>query len=148
MKRLLIVLLFAIALFLSCAFITERSETVKNNVFTDELFDDVVEISDSRFGQVSGKQMESIISFLKGMSLTAMDETLKFYDENGELLYGLDYLTLKKSDGTEIVFFRNHKAISNPDIGSYEVEGENLNSGLEKAFIQAEKYIDNTENWH
>ena len=36
----------------------------KNDVFTDAFFSNVVEICDSRYGQVSGNDMEPIISWI------------------------------------------------------------------------------------
>lgn len=108
-----------------------------NNMFTDEFFSDIVEIRDSRCGQVSGEQMEPVILYLKGLTLTETDEHLMATNENGEQLYGLDLITFIKSNGTEITFLRNHAALSSLDACRYVIEGENLNSGLEEAFSQA-----------
>lgn len=108
-----------------------------NNMFTDVFFSDVVEIRDSRCGQVSGEQMEPVIQYLKGLTLTVTDEHLMATNENGEQLYGLDLITFIKSNGTEITFLRNHTTLSSLDACSYVIEGENLNQELEEAFNQA-----------
>lgn len=136
--RKLLSILFAVVLllnFFGCA--AQDKIEAGNNMFTDSFFSDVVEICDSHFGQVRGDQMEPIILFLKGLSMTETDEHLSSTNENGEQLYGLDLITFKKSDGSSIVFLRNHAKMSNVDVGSYEIDGGNLDSGLKEAFSQA-----------
>lgn len=130
-----IVLLFS---FLGCT--AQENGPVQNDLFTDAFFADVVEICDSRTGVVSGDQMEPVIQYLKGLTLTATSEHLSTTNENGEELAGLDAITFKKGDGTEIVFLRNHmtmSCVSRSDVCSYVTDGENLNSGLKEAFDQA-----------
>lgn len=131
-----LMILFAL-LFLMCAFgcTGQADSSVKNDLFTDEFFSDVVEIRDSSIGQVSGQQLTPVMQYLKGLTLTATDEHLRTTDENGETLYGPDFITFQKGDGTEICFLRNHATLSDLDNGrSYVTEGENLNSGLTEAF--------------
>lgn len=137
MKKILVLLLGLILsiMFFGCA---EQEQNIeKNDVFTDAFFSDVVEICDSRYGQVSGDKMELIISFMKELKLSPTDEHLRSENENGEQLYGVDCIRFIKSDGSEILFLRNHETISSSEGHSYVVEGENLNDGLEAIFSQA-----------
>lgn len=142
MKRIqfvLLTLLLSMSIF-GCA--GPANTTVENIIFTDEFFADVVEICDSRFGQVSGEQMEPVIRYLKDLTLTATDEPLRATNENGDQLYGLDLITFRKNDGTEISVLRNTAKMSGLDGCSYVVEGGNLNSGLKEAFRQAFNHSD------
>lgn len=112
---------------------------VGNDLFTDEFFADVVEICDSRAGVVSGDDMKPVIAYLKGLKLTTTTEHLRTINEAGEELYGLDAITFRKSDGTEIMFLRNHlkmSCASGSDTYSYVLESGNLNEELIEAFGQ------------
>lgn len=130
--------LLAIILVLSVLGCTKQKNSSENNtVFTDAFFSDVVEIRDTRFGVVSAEQMEPVVQYLKGLTLTASDTYLTTVDENGEQLFGCDAITFLKSNGDEVIYLRNHAKFSILDVCSYVVtEGENLNIGLKNAYNQ------------
>ena len=139
MKRVSVILLVLILASTSFGCAAQENKK-KNDVFTDAFFLNVVEIRDSRYGQVSLEQMEPVISFLKVLKLSPTDEHLRSENETGDPLYGVDYISFIKSDGSEIVFARNHATMSSSEGYSYVVEGENLNEGLETAFKEAFNY--------
>lgn len=139
-KRVLkIGLIVALIVFLIYGLYILFGNTFKNDVFTDKFFNDVVEICDSRAGVVSGDNIKPVIAYLKGLKLTANTEHLRTVNEAGEELYGLDAITFRKSDGTEIMFLRNHlkmSCVSGSNVCSYVLESGNLNEGLIEAFGQ------------
>lgn len=137
MRKMHLVLLTLLLLLNTFGCAGQTNIPVENVIFTDVFFTDVVEIRDSRFGQVSGERMEPVIQYLKHLTLTATDEHLSAVNENGEQLYGLDLITFRYGDGTEITILRNHAKMSGLGEYSYVVEDGNLNSGLKEAFDQA-----------
>ena len=152
MKRKLSVLLIAVLLLslFGCAVQVEETQPEDTqpedtqpeviSIFTDAFFADVVEICDAGNEPVSGTQMEPVIQYLKGLTLTASDIHLATQNEEGDLLVGLGEITFVKSDGTEISFLRNHRMFTYSDKSntySYVTEeGVNLNIGLNEAFNQ------------
>lgn len=139
-KRVLkIGLIVALIVFLIYGLYSLFGRPVRNDVFTDKFFNDVVEICDSRAGVVSGDELKPVIAYLKGLKLTATTEHLRTVNEDGEELYGLDAITFRKSDGTEIMFLRNHVKMtcaSESSSYSYILESGDLNEGLIEAFAQ------------
>ena len=109
-------------------------DAVKNEVFTDEFFAGVVQICTIGSEPVSGDQMEPVISYLKGLTLTSTEQRLRTTDENGNVLYGPGMMTFRRADGSETHFLLGHEMITRVDGGSYLVEGENLYAGLREAF--------------
>lgn len=139
LKRIFLVLLLLLfsTTILGCN--SQEKVSVNNDLFTDKFFNDVVEICDSRAGVVSGEDMKPVIAYLKGLKLTATTEHLRTVNEAGEELYGLNAITFRKSDGTEIMFLRNHVKMtcaSESSSYSYVLESGNLNEGLIEAFGQ------------
>lgn len=135
MRKILCLLLAAILALCMPGCAKQKKSAENNNVFTNAFFSDVVEIRDTRFGVVSAEQMEPVVQYLKGLTLTASDTYLTTVDENGEQLDGGDLITFLKSNGEEVVYLRNHAKFSILDVCSYVVsEGENLNIGLGNAF--------------
>ena len=144
MRRALLVLLALMLLVSALGCAGQASGTVKNELFTEAFFTDVVKITDTRFGPAVGGEMGPILQYLKGLTLTATDEHLSATDDNGDQLWGQDAITFTKKDGTEIVFLRNHltiSCVSGSDISSYVIVNGNLNDGLKEAFGQTEKLI-------
>ena len=138
MKKILCLLLAAILVLFMPGCAKQKISTENNNVFTDAFFSDVVEIRDTCFGVVSAEQMEPVVQYLKGLTLTASDTYLMTVDENGEELIGGDAITFLKSNGEEVEYLRNHAKFSILDVCSYVVaEGENIYIGLENAYNQA-----------
>ena len=121
-----------VSLLFGCA--AQGKTNAQNDVFTDAFFADVVEIRDSRYGQVQGEQMAPVISFLKTLRLSPADVPLQAVDDDGEVLYGLDCITFLKRDGSEQSFLHNHATLSSSEGNGYVVEGENLDDGLSEAF--------------
>lgn len=121
--------------FLGCA--AQKDVLQNNDLFTDVFFSDVVEICDTRHGQIYKEQLAPVIQYLKGLTLNKVDWHLTTVDEDGNQLYGLDGIAFVKSDGTEIAFLRNHATFSNVEIGTYTVAGEGFENGLKEAFEQA-----------
>lgn len=140
MKRTLLILLALILSISTVGCAGQAGDQVRYEIFTDEFFADVVEIRDSSSGVVSGEQMEPVIQYLKGLTLTPTDEHLRTTDEKGDQLYGSDLITFRKSDGTELTVLRNAAKMTGLDACSYVAEGENLNAGLKEAFDQALKH--------
>ncbi|MBE6973997.1 MAG: hypothetical protein E7436_00675 [Ruminococcaceae bacterium] len=124
---------------------TEPSEPTKplvilgSEVFTDAFFEDVVEISAFGCpGVVSKEQMGPVVDYFQRLNLVETDSHLSNVNENGELLYGLGFITFQKSDGTTLLFLNNHGKMTLSDGSlSYLVVGDNLNSGLREAFERA-----------
>lgn len=130
-------MIFLSLIFVLCSFGCAGQEKAPagNTVFTDEFFADVVEIKDMACGHLIGEQMKPVMEYLKGLTLTPTDIRISTVDENGEVLFGPSVLTFLKSDGTEVVFVRNHATLSDLTNGcSYVIEeGENLDAGLREA---------------
>ena len=138
MKKILCSLLAAILVLCMPGCAKQKKSAENNNVFTDAFFSDVVEIRDTRFGVVSAEQMEPVVQYLKGLTLTASDTYLTTVDEDGEILYGGDAITFLKSNGEQVIFLRNHAKFSIFNVCSYVVsDGENINIGLKNAYSQA-----------
>lgn len=130
--------LFALTFALNFLGCTAHEQYQQNNdLFTDAFFSDVVEIRDTRHGQIYKEQLAPVIQYLKGLTLNKVDWHLTTVDEDGNQLYGLDGIGFVKSDGTEIAFLRNHATFSNIEIGTYTIAGEGFENGLKKAFEQA-----------
>ena len=135
MKKIHLIFLSLIFVLGSFGCAGQEKAPVGNTVFTDEFFSDVVEIKDMACGHLIGEQMKPVMEYLKGLTLTPTDIRISTVNENGEVLFGPSVLTFVKSDGTEVVFVRNHAVLSNRADGcNYVVaEGENLNAGLREA---------------
>lgn len=115
--------------------------TRNNDVFTDEFFADVVEICDTTIDPpVTGERMEAVIRYLKGLILTPTQEHLTAPSEDGQIHYGgLDYLTFRKADGTEVTVLRSAQELTMSGERSYIAQGENLNAGLKEAVGQSKE---------
>ncbi len=137
MRKILCLLLVAILALclLGCA--KQKPSAENNDVFTNAFFSDVVEIRDTCCGVVSAEQMEPVVQYLKGLTLTPSDTYLITVDENGETLDGCEAITFVKSNGEKVEYTRNHAKISILNVCSYVAEDENLYLGLEKAYDQA-----------
>lgn len=130
--------LLVVVLVLSLLGCKAQDKSVEGNeLFTDAFFSDVVEIRDTCCGVVSAEQMEPVVQYLKGLTLTPSDTYLITVDENGETLDGCEAITFVKSNGEKVEFTRNHAKISILNVCSYVAEDENLYFGLEKAYNQA-----------
>ncbi len=112
-----------------------------NELFTDEFFEDIVEIYTVRHGIVSGEQMKPIIECLKELKLKKTDELLKTEDEDGDPIIGNLGISFKKADGTEIFMEHNGAKINGADGYAYEMinsdENNNIGTLLEEAFNKA-----------
>lgn len=110
-----------------------------NELFTDEFFEDVVSIDYFGLGSVSGKQMEPVIKYLKGLKLTETDERIRIPDENGDNLYGIYAISFSKDDGAEIHLLCNSAKINGLDNDAYSLadENEDFIAGLKEAFNKA-----------
>ena len=88
--------------------------------------------------------MKPVIRYLKSLKLKETDEHLSNRNEKGELLYGLNFISFDKADGTEICFMHNHAklTLTGDTPKSYVLDGAetdsniNLNLGLQDAFAQ------------
>ncbi len=137
MKKLTCILL-SVALLCLCGCTPKQDDAQKKDVFNDAFFADVIEIRDSRFGDVSKDQMGPVVTYLKSLAWTETDKHLTTVNENGQILYGPDLITFVKSDGTELTFIRNHATMTQSGaLCSYVIEEGNLNAGLEEAYRQA-----------
>lgn len=134
----LLVVLFVFAL---CGCAAEDKIPQNNDVFTDEFFADVVEICDTTIDPpATGERMEAVIRYLKGLILTPTQEHLTAPGEDGQIRYGgLDYLTFRKADGTEVTVLRSAQELTMSGERSYIAQGENLNAGLKEAVGQSEE---------
>ena len=141
MKKILLVLL-AISLMLSIMGCSKPAdepteERVKNSLFTDAFFIDMEEITFSGIGVVHGDQIEPVMEYLQGLTLAATNTHLT--PQNGNYA-GLNALTFRKCDGTEIRFYTDHvmlTCVSGMEQCSYEVQDVNLYLGLKEAFDRA-----------
>lgn len=137
MKKISIICLALALVLMAFGCSTQKPTVEHNDLFTDDFFKDVVEIRDSTCGQVSGDQMESVIAALKALNLATTEEHLQT-EKDGETLYGLSAITFVKSDGTELLFTRNHATLTDANSVRYTVtNGENLNEVLDSAFQTA-----------
>lgn len=137
MKKISIICLALALVLMAFGCSTQKPTVEHNDLFKDDFFKDVVEIRDSTCGQVSGDQMESVIAALKALNLATTEEHLQT-EKDGETLYGLSAITFVKSDGTELLFTRNHATLTGANSVSYTVtNGENLNEVLDSAFQTA-----------
>ena len=144
MKKIIVVILVSVILvgMTSCAKEeVEEKDPVNNTLFTDEFFEDVVEIGDFGVGKaVTGDQMEPVIRYLKSLYLTETDYIVNNVNvnEKGEELYGAQYIYFKKKDGSQLTITRDGRVFSNPygDGVSYEVPEEypSIRIGLDIAF--------------
>ena len=142
MKKIIIVILVSVILvsMTSCTKEeVEEKDPVNNTLFTDDFFEDVVEIGDLGVGKfVTGDQMEPVIRYLKSLYLVETDYIVKKVNEKGEVLYGPVYIYFKKKDGSQLTITRNSRVFSNPygDGVSYEVPEEypSIGIGLDIAF--------------
>ncbi len=141
MKKIIVILVSVILVGMtSCAKEeVEEKDPVNNTLFTDEFFEDVVEIGDFGVGKAAtGDQMEPVIRYLKSLYLTETDYIVKTVNEKGEDLYGAQYIYFKKKDGSQLTITRDGRVFSNPygDGVSYEVPEEypSLRIGLDIAF--------------
>ncbi len=135
MKRsfeLFYIIVFSLNLFACKNKFNEILNVQNNTVFTDEFFEDIVEIDDARYGSVSGRQMEPIIKYLKSLYLSETDIDLDSNREEGIL--GFDAIYFIKEDGTRIDIYRNHVVFNKINGVSYIISNGNLNIGLEIAF--------------
>ena len=83
---------------------SEDVEQAGNSLFTDDFCEDVVLIYNNRGDVATGDQVEPVIEFLKGLSLTETDDHLSTTTEDGELLFGGYVITFRKSNGYDITF--------------------------------------------
>ncbi len=143
MKRTIALLLAALLLlaFPGCA--GNQKQQPQNELFTDDFFEDVVEIKDSCCGRLVGEQITPMIRYLKSLSLSPTDIVLSGVNEKGEQLYGLFGLTFVKRDGTEVEFLHNTRTLTNVDeanLGSWVTpEGVNFTLGMQDVFWQVVK---------
>ena len=139
MKKKLI-LIWTLVLFILLGYFALTHKTIKNDLFTDEFFSDVIEIKAMVYPNpiVTAEQMEPAIDYLKGLELTEVDQHLG--GDGEDRLGGASLLTFTKSDGTEEVFLYTHGAITcTSETGKRTFlveEGNNLNVGLKEAFEQ------------
>ncbi len=102
MKKIIVVILVSVILvgMTSCTKEeVEEKDPVNNILFTDEFFEDVVEIGDFGVGKaVTGDQMEPVIRYLRSLYLTETDYIVNNVNvnEKGEELYGAQYIYFKK----------------------------------------------------
>ena len=147
MKRILAFLLVSVLIFGICGCAkSNKEEAAANDLFTDEFFSDVVRICcyDADNIAESSEQMAPVIRYLKSLKLKETDEHLSNRNEKGELLYGLNFISFDKADGTEICFMHNHAMLTlmGDSPKSYVLDGAetdsniNLNLGLQDAFAQ------------
>lgn len=122
-RRYLFMLLAVVLLLnlLGCA--RERGDPVNNEVFTDEFFQDVVEI---RFGisnePITGQQLAAVARYLKSLHLTHSEKELPYEREPGH--YGgwdIVQMEFAKRDGTSLRIRLNQWAMSGLPGGSYYV---------------------------
>ena len=145
-KKMLMISTVFVLLLLACFALTHK--TIKNDLFTDEFFSDVVEMQAwvSPNYIVAGEQMGPAIDYLQSLELTEVDQHLG-NDDGVERAGGPSRLTFRKSDGTEKVFLYTHGAITcTTETGkrTFLVEGDNnLNVGLKEAFDKG--VLDSTE---
>ena len=145
MKRILAFLLVSVLIFgiCSCAK-SDKEEAAANDLFTDEFFSDVVRIRCVAGIAEGSEQMAPVIRYLKSLKLKETDKHLSNRNEKGELLYGLNFISFDKADGTEICFMHNHAKLTlmRDSPKSYVLDGAetdsniNLNLGLQDAFAQ------------
>ena len=131
-----------ISILLVCAFFLTLVGCKSNNeLFTDEFFEDIVEIYTVRHGIVSGEQMKPIIECLKELKLKKTNELLKTEDEDGDPLIGNLGISFKKADGSDIFMEHNGVKIYGHDGYAYEMinsdENNNIGTLLEEAFNKA-----------
>ena len=123
MKRLLTIflsVLFLLSLF-GCSL--KSGDPVNNEVFTDEFFEDVVEI---RFGLINepltGEQLAAVARYLKSLHLTHSEEEIPEEKKSGT--YGgvtIVHMEFVKQDGTSLMIRMTQWAMSGLPGGSYEV---------------------------
>lgn len=145
MKRILAFLLVSVLIFGICGCAKSgKEEAAANDLFTDEFFSDVVRIRCVAGIAEGSEQMAPVIRYLKSLKLKETDKHLSNRNEKGELLYGLNFISFDKADGTEICFMHNHAKLTlmGDSPKSYVLDGAetdsniNLNLGLQDAFAQ------------
>lgn len=145
MKRILAFLLVSVLIFGICGCAkSNKEEAAANDLFTDEFFSDVVRIRCVAGIAEDSEQMAPVIRYLKSLKLKETDKHLSNRNEKGELLYGLNFISFDKADGTEICFMHNHAKLTlmGDSPKSYVLDGAetdsniNLNLGLQDAFAQ------------
>lgn len=145
MKRILAFLLVSVLIFGICGCSqSNKEEAAANDLFTDEFFSDVVRIRCNDGIAGGSEQMAPVIRYLKSLKLKETDKHLSNRNEKGELLYGLNFISFDKADGTEICFMHNHAKLTlmGDSPKSYALDGAetdsniNLNLGLQDAFAK------------
>ena len=123
MKRLLIVFLSALFLLSMFGCSLKSGDSVNNKVFTDEFFEDVVEI---RFGiidePITGDQLAAVTRYLKSLYLTHSEKEIP--EEKTPGTYGgspIVHIEFVKQDGTSLMIRLNEWAMSGLPGGSYVV---------------------------
>ncbi len=136
MKKLLTAVLLLLVLCILCSCGIPKKEAPKNDIFTDEFFEGVNQITLLVMaGPVTGEQMEPVIAHLKSLTLTPTETRLTNTRENGEVLNGGPlHLVLEYDSGEQKNALVSTGIITFYGGGSYVVEDENFYRGLLEAF--------------
>ena len=123
MKRLLTIFLSVLFLLNLFGCSQKSGDPVNNKVFTDEFFEDVVEI---RFGiieePITGEQLAAVARYLKSLHLTHSEKEIP--EEKKPGTYGgtpIVHMEFVKQDGTSLMIRMTQWAMSGLPGGSYEV---------------------------
>ncbi|MCD7860189.1 MAG: hypothetical protein LUH51_08580 [Firmicutes bacterium] len=119
----------------------EEPEQSNNSLFTDSFCGDVVQIACLPCGVVSGEQVGPVLEYLQSLTLTKTDEHLHTTSEDGQQLYGLFFISFRKSNGYEASLMMNTLKLTSTssmeDVEKFSyVAVEEFISGLQEAFEQ------------
>ena len=122
MKRLLIIVFSAMLLLNMFGCARGNGDPVNNEVFTDDFFEDVVEIYFISGDPVTGRQLAAVVRYLKSLHLTHSEEELPEERKSG-YYGGWDIVQMKftKQDGTSLTIRLNQWAMSGLPGDSYYV---------------------------
>lgn len=136
MKKLLAAILLLLVLCILCSCGIPKKEAPKNDIFTDEFFEGVNQITLLVMAEpVTGEQMEPVITHLKSLTLTPTETRLANIGENGEMLNGGPlHLVLEYDSREQKTALVSTGIITLYEGGSYKVEDEYFYRGLLEAF--------------
>ena len=136
MKKIFVLFLFisiCLTSLIACRKEEKEIDAVHNTIFTDEFFEDVVEIRDFE-GTASGEQMKPVIRYLKSLYLVETDIYIRIRDDDGYPLIGRHGIDFEKKDGTIVSIYRTNNMFIDIDGINYMFTSGDLNEGLKAAF--------------